>query len=140
MRDQIRPAIVLLVLFTIITGLAYPLLVTGIAQAVWPRQANGSLIEESGVVAGSELIGQHFDAPRYFWGRPSATALLPYNAAASAGSNLGPAHPALAEAVRARVEALRAADPHNAEPIPVDLVTASASGLDPYISVAAALY
>jgi K+-transporting ATPase ATPase C chain len=140
MRDQIRPAVVMLVLFTLITGLAYPLTVTGIAQVLFPHQANGSLTVREGQVAGSELIGQPFDSPRYFWGRPSATAPFPYNAAASAGSNLGPSNPALEEAVQARIEALRAADPGNTRPIPVDLVTASASGLDPHISLAAALY
>jgi K+-transporting ATPase ATPase C chain len=139
-RDQIRPAIVMLVLLTIITGLAYPLAVTGMAQVLFPHQANGSLIVKDGQVAGSELIGQPFGDPRYFWGRPSATAPFPYNAAASAGSNLGPSNPALAEAVKARIDALRAADPGNTRPVPVDLVTASASGLDPHISVAAALY
>jgi len=130
----------MLVLFTLITGLAYPLTVTGIAQVLFPHQANGSLTVREGQVAGSELIGQPFDSPRYFWGRPSATAPFPYNAAASAGSNLGPSNPALEEAVQARIEALRAADPGNTRPIPVDLVTASASGLDPHISLAAALY
>lgn len=140
MLRQIRPAIVLLVLLTAITGLAYPLAVTGIAQAVLPHRANGSLVLQGGRVVGSELIGQPFDDPRYFWGRPSATDPFPYNGAASSGSNLGPANPALQEAVRARVAALRAADPGNTRPIPVDLVTASASGLDPHISVAAALY
>ena len=140
MRDQIRPAVVMLVLFTLITGLAYPLTVTGIAQVLFPHQANGSLIVKDGQVAGSELIGQPFDDPRCFWGRPSATVPFPYNAAASAGSNLGPSNPALIEAVRVRVAALRAADPGNSQPIPVDLVTASASGLDPDISVAAAQY
>jgi K+-transporting ATPase ATPase C chain len=140
MRHQIRPAVVMLVVFAIITGLAYPLAVTGIAQVVFPHQANGSLTVRDGQVAGSELIGQPFDDPRYFWGRPSATAPFPYNAAASGGSNLGPSNPSLVEAVRTRVAALRAADPGNSQPIPVDLVTASASGLDPHISVAAALY
>jgi K+-transporting ATPase ATPase C chain len=140
MREQLRPAIVMLVLLTIVTGLAYPLLVTGIAQALFPQQANGSLIEKDGRVAGSELIGQPFTDPSYFWGRPSATGLFPYNAAASSGTNLGPGNPALEEAVKARVDALRAADPGNDQPIPVDLVTASASGLDPDISLAAALY
>jgi K+-transporting ATPase ATPase C chain len=130
----------MLLLLTAITGLAYPLLVTGIAQVVLPHQANGSLIVKGGRIVGSELIGQPFDAPRYFWGRPSATVPFPYNAAASSGSNLGPSNPALVEAVRVRMAALRAADPGNARPIPVDLVTASASGLDPHISLAAALY
>ena len=140
MRDQIRAAIVMLVLLTIIAGLAYPLAVTGMAQALFPHQANGSQIVKDGKVVGSELIGQPFDGPRYFWGRPSATAPFPYNAAASAGSNLGPSNPALEQVVKARIAALRAADPGNTQAIPVDLVTASASGLDPHISVAAALY
>jgi len=130
----------MLVLFTLITGLVYPLAVTCIAQMLLPHQANGSLIVREGQVAGSELIGQPFDSPRYFWGRPSATAPFPYNAAASAGSNLGPGNPSLEEAVQARIDALRAADPGNTLPVPVDLVTASASGLDPHISLAAALY
>jgi len=137
---QLRPALVVLALFTVITGLVYPLVVTGLAQALFPRQANGSLIVQGGRPVGSALIGQPFDDPRYFWGRPSATAPFPYNAAASAGSNLGPASKDLVEAVQARVAALRAADPGNTAPIPVDLVTSSASGLDPQISVAAALY
>ncbi len=107
---------------------------------IFPAQANGSLIEQNGRIVGSALIGQPFDDPKYFWGRPSATAPFPYNAAASSGSNLGPSNPALTDAVQARVAALRAADPGNTEPVPVDLVTASASGLDPHISVAAALY
>jgi len=140
MLRDVRPAVVILLLLTAITGLAYPLLVTGIAQVAWPHQANGSLIVREGQAAGSELIGQPFDAPRYFWGRPSATSPIPYNAAASSGSNLGPSNPALEEVVRERIAALRAADPGNARPIPADLVTASASGLDPHISVAAALY
>ena len=137
---QLRPALVLLVMFTVITGVAYPLLVTGIAQALFPHQANGSLIVEDGKVVGSELIGQPFDDPKYFWSRPSATSPFPYNAAASSGSNLGPTNPALIRAVQERVDALRAADPGNTAPVPVDLVTASASGLDPHISPAAALY
>ena len=140
MRHQVRAAAVMLALFAFITGLAYPLLVTGIGQVLFPHQANGSLMVEDGLVVGSELIGQPFDDPRYFWGRPSATAPFSYNAAASTGSNLGPSNPTLAEVVKARVAALRAADPGNASPIPVDLVTASASGLDPHISVSAALY
>jgi K+-transporting ATPase ATPase C chain len=140
MLSQLRPAMVCLVFFTLLTGLAYPLAMTGLAQAVFPYEANGSLLERGGRVVGSEIIGQPFDDPRYFWGRPSATSPFPYNAAASAGSNLGPTNPALEEAVKARVAALRAADPGNTQPIPVDLVTASGSGLDPHISVAAALY
>jgi K+-transporting ATPase ATPase C chain len=115
-------------------------MVTGIAQAIFPWRANGSLIEHQGQVIGSELIGQSFTDPKYFWGRPSATAPFPYNAAASSGSNLGPTNPAFAQAFRARIEALQSADPGNTSPIPVDLVTTSASGLDPHISVAAALY
>jgi K+-transporting ATPase ATPase C chain len=140
MRAQIRPAIVMLVLLSAVTGLAYPALVTGIAQVVFPRQANGSLILRDGKVVGSALIGQPFDDPKYFWGRPSATSPFPYNAAASSGSNQGPTNPALYDAVKGRVEALRAADPGNTAPVPVDLVTASGSGLDPHISPAAALY
>jgi potassium-transporting ATPase KdpC subunit len=140
LKTLIRPAVVLLALFTLVTGLFYPLVVTGLAQAVFPAQANGSLIERSGRVVGSTLIGQPFDDSRYFWGRPSATSPFPYNAAASSGSNLGPSNPALADAVQARVAALRAADPGNTEPVPADLVTASGSGLDPHISIAAALY
>jgi potassium-transporting ATPase KdpC subunit len=140
MRTQLRPAIVALFLFTLLTGVVYPLLVTGIAQAAFPRQANGSLIKRGGIVYGSSLIGQPFDDPRYFWSRPSATGLFAYNAAASSGSNLGPTNPILAETVQARIDALKAADPLNTSTIPVDLVTASGSGLDPHISVAAALY
>jgi potassium-transporting ATPase KdpC subunit len=140
LKTLIRPAVVLLALLTLVTGLFYPLAVTGLAQAVFPAQANGNLIEQNGRIMGSALIGQPFDAPEYFWSRPSATARFAYNAAASSGSNLGPSNPALTDAVQARVAALRAADPGNTEPIPVDLVTASASGLDPHISVAAALY
>lgn len=138
MKTELRPALVLFVLLSLITGLAYPLLVTGIAQLAFPAQANGSLIVRDGKVLGSELIGQAFADPKYFWGRPSATSPMPYNAANSAGSNLGPSNPALADAVKARIDALRAADPGNQAPIPVDLVTASASGLDPHISRAAA--
>lgn len=137
---QLRPALVLLAAFTVITGAIYPLVVTGIAQLVMPRQANGTLLEQNGRPVGSALIGQPFDDPRFFWSRPSATAPFPYNAAASAGSNLGPTNRALVEAVQARVTALRAADPGNAAPVPVDLVTSSASGLDPHISLAAAQY
>ncbi len=142
MKALLRPAVVLLALLTLLTGLLYPLAVTGLAQVIFPAQANGSLIRraEDGQVVGSALIGQPFSDPRYFWGRPSATSPFPYNAAASSGSNLGPSNPALIDAVQARVAALRAADPGNTEPVPVDLVTASGSGLDPNISVAAALY
>jgi K+-transporting ATPase ATPase C chain len=142
MKALLRPATVLLALLTLLTGLLYPLAVTGLAQLIFPFQANGSLIYrlQDGSPTGSELIGQPFADPRYFWGRPSATAPFPYNAAASAGSNLGPSNPALQETIRARIAALRVADPGNFQRVPVDLVTASASGLDPDISVAAALY
>jgi len=137
--SQLRPAVVLLVLLSVLTGIAYPLLVTGIAQTLMPAQANGSLVfRPDGQVAGSALIGQPFDDPKYFWGRLSATAPFAYNAAASSGSNLGPLNPALVEAAKGRADALRAADPGNATPIPVDLVTSSGSGLDPHISPAAA--
>ena len=140
MKDQIRPALTMLLLLIVLTGLVYPLAVTGLAQVFFPHQANGSLIMREGKVIGSTLIGQYFDKPEYFWGRPSATSPFPYNAAASSGSNLGPTNPVLIDAVKARVAALRAADPGNDAPIPVDLVTASGSGLDPHISPAAALY
>jgi len=139
MRSEIRPALLMLLVLSLITGLAYPLLVTGIAQVVFPRQANGSLIVKHGVVVGSAWIGQEFSDPKYFWGRLSATS-PPYNAAASTGSNLGPTNSALDDAVRARIAALRAADPEARLPVPVDLVTASGSGLDPHISLAAAEY
>lgn len=137
MKAQLRPALTLLAFLTLITGVIYPLTVTGLAQALFPHQANGSLIVIDGKTYGSELIGQQFDDPKYFWGRPSAAA---YNAAASSGSNLGPMNPSLEEVVQARIDSLHAVDPNNPLPIPVDLVTASASGLDPHISVAAALY
>src|SRR5262245_50779685 len=140
MLAYLRPAIVLTLMMTVLTGLVYPLVVTGVAQVLFPRQANGSLIIKDGKVVGSSLIGQPFDDPRYFWSRPSATSPFPYNAAASSGSNLGPTNPALADLVKARVETLRAADPGNTAPVPVDLVTASGSGLDPHISPAGALY
>jgi K+-transporting ATPase ATPase C chain len=140
MKALIRPAVSLFVLLTVITGVVYPLAVTGAAKAAFPAQAAGSLIVKDGKPVGSSLIGQNFSDPKYFWGRPSATAPMPYNAAASGGANLGPLNPALVDAVKARVEALRAADPGNTVPVPVDLVTSSASGLDPHISPAAALY
>ena len=138
MKSLLRPALTLLALFTVLTGVLYPLLVTAVAQAAFPERANGSLIREGERAVGSELVGQPFDDPRYFWGRPSATPSHPYNAAASSGSNLGPTNPALRDAVSARITALREADPSNAAPIPVDLVTTSGSGLDPHISPAAA--
>jgi potassium-transporting ATPase KdpC subunit len=140
MPTQCRPAFMSLMILTLITGLLYPLMVTGLAQVLFPHQANGSLIVRDGKILGSELVGQYFDALEYFWSRPSATAPFPYNAAASAGSNLGPTNPSLLDAVKARSAALRAADPDNDAAIPVDLVTASGSGLDPHISPAAAAY
>ena len=140
MSAQIRPALVTLLVLSMLTGLAYPALVTAIAQVVFPSQANGSLIVKDGKAVGSTLIGQPFDDPKYFWGRPSATSPFGYNAGASSGSNLGPTNPALTKAVQDRVDALRAADPGNTAPVPVDLVTASGSGLDPHLSPAAALY
>src|SRR5438093_9442637 len=140
MLAQLRPAVMVLVLLTLVTGVAYPLLVTGIAQAVFPFQAQGSPVVKEGKVVGSAIIGQPFDDPKYFWSRPSATSPFPDNAGASAGSNLSPTNPDLVKAVQGRVDALRAADPGNTAPVPVDLVTASASGLDPHISPAAALY
>lgn len=140
MREQIRPALIMLAILSVLTGLLYPLVITGLAQLLFPHQVNGSLIVRDGKIIGSELIGQYFDEPRYFWGRPSTTAPFPYNAAASSGSNLGPTNPVLIDAVKGRVAALRAVDPGNDAPIPVDLVTASASGLDPHISPAAAEY
>jgi K+-transporting ATPase ATPase C chain len=140
MLAQARAAIVMLLALTLITGVAYPLLVTGIAQAAFPKHANGSLIEKDGKVIGSRLIGQPFDEPKYFWSRPSATTPAAYNAQASTGSNVGPTNPALTDAVKARIEALQKADPDNRDAVPVDLVTASGSGLDPHISPAAAYY
>ena len=140
MLSQIRPAIVMIVVMTIITGLAYPLGITGVAQLLFPHQAAGSLVVRDGKVVGSSLIGQTFTDPKNFWGRPSATSPMATNAGGSSGSNQGPTNPALADAVKGRVAALRAADPDNALAVPVDLVTASASGLDPEISVAAAQY
>lgn len=140
MLKHLRPAIVILVVLTAFTGLLYPVVVTGIAQVIFPRQANGSLIMKDGKAVGSELIGQPFDDPKYFWSRPSATSPFPDNAGSSGGSNLGPTNPDLQKAVQGRIDALRAADPGNTAAIPVDLVTASGSGLDPHISPAAALY
>ena len=140
MRSQLRPAIVSIAILTLLTGIVYPLLITGIAQVIFPHQANGSLIVKNGQVVGSELIGQQFDAPYYFWGRLSATKPFPYKATSSTGSNLGPSNPVLIEAVKARIAELKAADPQNNMPIPIDLVTFSGSGLDPDISLAAALY
>jgi K+-transporting ATPase ATPase C chain len=146
MTSQLRPAFFMLLIFTIITGVIYPLAVTGIAQVLFPSQANGSLIMVNGKAVGSELIGQQFDDPKYFWGRISATGTFAYNAfnaenlTASSGSNYGPLNPALIDMVQVRIDVLKAADPNNTLPIPVDLVTASGSGLDPHISVAAAVY
>jgi potassium-transporting ATPase KdpC subunit len=140
MRTQLKTAIILLALLTLITGVIYPLVVTVIAQVAFPAQANGSLIVKEGKAIGSQLIGQPFDDPKYFWGRLSATGPFPYNAASSSGSNFGPTNPALIDEVQARISALTAIDPANAQPIPVDLVTSSGSGLDPHISPAAADY
>ena len=146
MRTMIRAAVMSLLCMTLTTGVVYPLVVTGIAQTIFPAQANGSLITQNGVTAGSALIGQSFDDPKYFWGRLSATGPVPYTAfnpdtlSGSSGSNLGPFSPALKDAATARLDALRAADPGNTTPVPVDLVTASASGLDPQISPEAAEY
>jgi K+-transporting ATPase ATPase C chain len=140
MSRLIRNAVSMLLLMTIVTGIAYPLLATGVAQLLFPHQANGSLVERGGKPIGSELIGQSFDDPKYFWGRPSATAPQPYNGMASNGSNLGPTNPSLRDQVQQRVDALRKADPGNTAAVPADLVTASGSGLDPQISPAAAQY
>ena len=140
MLKDLKPALLLLLVMTVLTGAAYPLIVTGIVQAAFPQLANGSLILREGKAAGSELIGQPFGAPKYFWSRPSATSPYPYNASSSSGSNQGPTNPALSDAVAARIKALRDADPGNTAPVPADLVTASGSGLDPHISPAAAEY
>ena len=140
MFTQFRPALVMLILMTAITGAIYPAVVTGIAQVIFPSQANGSLIEQNGKAIGSALIGQPFGDAKYFWPRPSATSPYPNNASSSSGSNQGPLNPALTEAVEGRIKALREADPDNKAPVPVDLVTASGSGLDPHISPAAAEY
>ncbi|MGC1460268.1 MAG: potassium-transporting ATPase subunit KdpC [Steroidobacteraceae bacterium] len=140
MRSLLRPALVLLVFFTVLTGLLYPLVITGIAQAAFGPAASGSVLLRLGKPVGSTLIGQNFSDPKYFWGRPSATTPQPYAGTGSTGSNLGPLNPALTDGIKAHIQALRAADPGNSAPIPVDLVTASASGLDPEESIAAALY
>jgi len=140
MSKLLRQSFVLLLLMTAITGVLYPLVATGLAQLIFPGQANGSLVAKNGKPVGSALIGQSFTGPKYFWGRPSATTPKPYNATASSGSNLGPTNPALTEAVKQRIAALRGADPGNSASVPVDLVTASGSGLDPEISPAAAQY
>jgi K+-transporting ATPase ATPase C chain len=140
MRSLVRAAVVALVIFTVVTGVISPLAVTVVAQAVFPFQSRGSVLTEGGTDAGSALIGQSFSGPEYFWGRPSATPSYPYNAASSSGRNYGPSNPDLARAVEGRVNSLRSADPEATGPVPVDLVTASASGLDPHISPAAALY
>jgi potassium-transporting ATPase KdpC subunit len=140
MKTILRPAVVLLILLTLLTGIAYPVAVTGVAKVLFPAQAAGTLIVRDGKPVGSQLIGQPFSDPKYFWSRPSATSPQPYNGLSSGGSNLGPLNPALTDAVKARISALQAADPGNRAPIPVDLVTASASGLDPDISLAAADY
>lgn len=138
--EQLKPALVLFALLSVLLGIAYPLVVTGLAQVAYPNQANGSLLFDQGRVVGSALIGQPFDDPKYFWGRLSATSPFPYNATSSSGSNLGPTNPALVAEVQARISDLRKADPENPLPLPVDLVTSSGSGLDPDISIAAALY
>jgi K+-transporting ATPase ATPase C chain len=140
MRSVVRPALVTFALLTVLTGIVYPLAVTAVGQLAFPEQAAGSLIYRDDKPLGSSLIGQNFSDPKYIWGRPSATSPQPYNASSSSGSNQGPLNPALTDAVKGRIEALRAADPGNAAPVPVDLVTASASGLDPHISVAGAQF
>lgn len=140
MKTILRPALALFVLLTIVTGVVYPVVVTAISQAAFPHQANGSLMERGGKPIGSEIIGQQFDAPYYFWGRLSATTPNPYNSSSSSGSNLGPTNPALVDEVKGRIAALHAADPTNTALIPVDLVTSSGSGLDPDITPAAAEY
>jgi potassium-transporting ATPase KdpC subunit len=140
MKLMWRPLLVLFALLTVLTGVVYPLIVTGLGKAAFPNQVSGSLVMRDGKAVGSSLIGQSFQQPKYFWGRLSATSPMPNNGAGSSGSNLGPTNPALLDAVRARIDALKAADPQNSLPIPVDLVTASGSGLDPHVSPAAALY
>jgi K+-transporting ATPase ATPase C chain len=140
MMNQLRTSLIMIIALTVITGVLYPLAVTGVSQLLFPGNAEGSLMMKNGAVLGSELIGQPFSDPKFFWGRLSATGPFAYSAAASTGSNYGPLNPALTDAVQKRIRDLRAADPQNTQPIPVDLVTASGSGLDPHISVAAALY
>jgi potassium-transporting ATPase KdpC subunit len=140
LRAQIKPAILTFLILTIITGIFYPLFITGIAQMLFHDQANGSLIYKNGKAIGSSLIGQLFDDPKYFWGRPSSTLPFPFNAASSSGSNLGPSNSALIDSVETRIKALKTADPTDSGPVPVDLITSSASGLDPHISLAAAYY
>lgn len=140
MTAVLRPAIVLFLFLTALTGVLYPVVITGIAQIAFPTQAGGSIVTRDGKAVGSSLIGQSFSDPKHFWGRPSATSPQPYNGLASGGSNLGPLNPALTDAVKSRIDSLRAADPANKGAIPVDLVTASASGLDPEISLASAYY
>ena len=140
MFTHLLPSLRMLIVMSVVTGIVYPLVVTGIAQVAFPGAANGSLISVNGKAMGSSLIGQPFDDPKYFWSRPSATSPQPYNAMASSGSNQGPLNPALTDAVKDRIKALRDADPANTSPVPVDLVTASGSGLDPHVSIAAAEY
>ena len=140
MKSLIRPAVTVFVLLTVVTGVLYPLAITGVAKLAFPNQAAGSLISKDGQAIGSTLVGQNFSDPKYFWGRPSATSPMAYNAANSGGSNQGPTNPALVDAIKGRVDALKAADPTNTADVPIDLVTASASGIDPEISVAAARY
>ncbi len=140
MLAQFRPAIMIFLILTVITGLIYPLVITGMAQIFFSHQANGSIIKINGISIGSELIGQYFNDPKYFWGRPSSTTPVPYNAASSSGSNLGPGNRVLTDVVLERIQTLTQSDPTNHQPIPVDLVTASGSGLDPHISLAAAMY
>jgi potassium-transporting ATPase KdpC subunit len=140
MKAMIRPVLVTFIVLSLLTGIVYPLAVWGLARATFPWRASGSLVTQDGRAVGSLLIGQQFSDPKHFWGRPSATGPFAYNAGASSGSNQGPLNPALIDAVKSRVETLRAADPGNAAPVPVDLVTASGSGVDPHISVAAARY
>ncbi|BBO59858.1 potassium-transporting ATPase subunit KdpC [Mycoavidus sp. B2-EB] len=140
MKNLFRPLFVLFAALTVLTGVLYPAVVTGLGRLAFPSQVEGSLLYRDGKVVGSQLIGQHFDAAHYFWGRPSATASVPYDAQSSSGSNWGPTHPALANGVKERIAKLRASDPQQTQPVPIDLVTASASGLDPDISLAAAQY